>query len=196
MPLPILIRKVFNRGVVPIDTYLSESFHCPKMHYYQLLYRRHEIQYPDSDSDPLAIHIDCLKDIQPFGITFGSSKNIVRKALGSPFLSVNNNTNIPGHIILLYKRKIGYSKTTTQVHLVNNRVTLVYEQFARAFMEDTSFFSQTLISLGLQIPAFDKGSLIKDKLPGLPGPLVFTDSKGRIIRAEESVTINVLFQTK
>lgn len=196
MPLPILIRKVFHRGVVSIDTYLSEGFRCPKMHYYQLLYRRHEIQDPDSGSDPLALHIDCLKNIQPFGITFGSSKNIVRKALGTPFLSVINDTNIPGHIILLYKRRIGYNKTTTQVHLVNNRVTLVYEQFARAFIEDTSFFSQILDSLGLQIPALDKDSLMEDRRLGLPNPLVFTDKKGRIIRAEESVTINVLFQTK
>ncbi len=188
------VRKFLRPKKVTIKSYLDPDFYCPEMRSYELLYKIEDVRFPNNVSNKLFQGSSLNRSVNPVGIQFNDSEGGVRKALHTPFLTVNNDDNIRNHIIMLYKRRIGKYKTTTQVHLVNNRVFLVREQFARIYINNVSYVDQIVRSLGLDITSENKGTLAKDKGSGPPGPLVFFDRQGNMIRVEESITINVRYQ--
>ena len=196
MNLQQSLRKLLRARKVSIESYLKPDFYCPEMRSYGLLYLPSEIRYPDITRNPSLKHLSSGSTIQPYRLHFNATKQEVEKILKSPFLIVDNQKNIPNHIILLYKRRIGKYKTTTQIHLINNKVKLVYEQFSHIYFSKVSYLDQIVNSLGLTINSGDKVTLSKDKESGPPDSLVFTDNQGGVILIEESITINARYQKK
>ena len=187
------VRKLLRKKNVSIDAYLHPDFYCPEMRSYGLLYHPSDIRFPDPNNDPEAVFINTSKTVQSHRLSCAMPERLVIKALGSPFLKINNSKNIPNHSILLYKRRIDKYKTTTQVHLINKRVIMVFEQFSKIFINKVYYSHNIIDSLGLGISPSDKETLISDKGTGPPAPLVFLDPNGGAVRIEESVSIDVKF---
>ncbi len=192
-----LFQRLFRKRMVSIDTYLNHDFYCPEMRSYELVYLPDEMRFPDPILDKQFKWVQTPQKIQPPRLAFNMNAKQVKQKLGRPFLTINNDKNISGSRIFLYKRRIGEYKTTTQVHVINNQLKLVVEQFSKIYINQVSFLHQIIRSLGLETTSLgDKGTLTDDKESGPPDSLVFQDPAGNIAHFDESITINVYFQTK
>ncbi len=190
------LKRLLRKRVVSIDTFLDPDFYCPEMRSYELFYLPDNLRIPEAAEEPEVTFMGTDTEIEPVGVRFNDSGSAVSRKLGKPFLIVKNDRNLPNHRIYLYKRRIGNYKTTTQVHLMNNRVKLVIEQFSKVFIDNVTFLHQIIRSLGYELTTqMDKGTQNEDKGAGPPDALVFTNAD-RVAWFEESINILVRFQSR
>ena len=122
--------------------------------------------------------------LNPTGLKFGMNKRDVIQKLGKPFLTINNSTNVKHHEILLFKRSLGKSKATTQVHLHGGKLRMVVDEFSKVYIPNVSFVAQVAEGLGLSY--LDIGS----------GPnflQIYKDQAGSILKIEEGISIMFLW---
>jgi hypothetical protein len=69
--------------------------------------------------------------IQPGGVHFGMSQQQVKKAVGKAQFIIENDINLPSHLIFLRRRKLGKVVLATQYHFIHDQLFLVVDEFNR-----------------------------------------------------------------
>lgn len=178
------LRKFFRRRNVTIEQFLKPDFYCPEMQSYELLYHFEDLRFEAITQGLKPIDIPKGVALTPVGLKFGMSKKAVIQKLGKPFLAINNSNNVKGHEILLYKRSLGKSKATTQVHLHEGKVSMVVDEFSKIYIPGVSFVSQIASSLGLSFLKIGSESNYLQ---------IYEDQVGSILKIEEGISIMFLW---
>ena len=111
-----------------------------------LFHTPEDLAAPDP-SDPKNIQLGCESDFDFFDVRLGYSEKEVIAKLGKPLMKVKNDSIIQGHLILLYKRGFKGHRSTTQIHVIHKRVSLIIEELAIQRIDLPLL--QTISSLGL-----------------------------------------------
>ena len=158
---------------------------------------------PESMGNPLVYHPDDLKKhfrnrkgpdphmriahIRPFGIDFDWTRRDLVNHYGKPLMLVKDDLFIDKREIWVFKRFIKEYRTTTQVHVIQNKVQAVMEEIRKPVYLQDLVFPTVLKLLGIEVPT----------LPGNHcGCLLAEDSLGRFLVIEEDVTIRIRIQKK
>lgn len=181
------LRNFLRRRVVTIEQFMKPDFYCPEMLNYELLYSLEDLRFEAITQGLKPIDIPRGMVLDPVGLKFGMSKQDVKKKLGKPFMAINNSSNVKEHEILLYKRRLGKSKATTQVHLSRGKVRMVVDEFSKVYIPNVSFVSQIAAGLGLSYLKIESG----------PNYLqIYEDERGNVLKIEEGISIMFLWVTR
>jgi len=172
-----------SNKMVKLSHYLNGKFNLPELMGNHLICRPDEFRIVGLTN--LHTCRTVMDNIQPYQLRFLWSQKDVRKAMGKPLYTVNDDVYMPDHEMWVYKRFIGDYKTTTQLSFIRGKLRVVYEELKKGLHDRENHFPEVLSKMGIQCGAYPAE---------LQGCCYFRDAKGNHVFVEEDINIRIRIQ--
>lgn len=178
--------KLFGRNQAILSRYINGTYNRPELVGNSLVYDLRDLKKSGgrTNSRPKPCYSTLIK---PFGLEFNWSGLQVRASLHRPHLVIRDDLFIRDREIWVYKRMVREFRSTTQIHLIHNRVAVVCEEIRKPVYQQEMIFPKILKNLGIDF----QGPSASDT-----DCVILEDGKGNFLVVEEDITIRIRMQNR